>query len=118
MVLKEYTLKDNYRWLFIVTSRLKKIGLYEMCVKYKRHYLINLIQKKHIIISQINLDLSELTNIERDIYCEIIINGNSIKETIKKFSLLYNYNELVIWKNCFLKVNSKIENLINIIFDN
>lgn len=118
MYVTNYKEVDNYIWLFIALNRLEKLGLYKMYVNYKKHYLLNLIQKKHIIIAQINFDLSELENIESNIYRETIVNGKNINETIKKVSLICNCSELTIWKSCFLKVNLKIKDLINIIFNN
>ena len=116
VLLNNSILCNNYRWLFIVTNRLKKMNLYEKYVYYQKHYLINLINKKHLIIMQIKLDLLELKSMDKDIYYEIVINGKNVDDTIKNISQLYNCSKLNVWKTYFSKIHVKIKKILNIIF--
>lgn len=72
--------------------------------------------KKAKIIYQIECDLNELSNIERDLFYEIVINGKNIIDSIHNVSLVYKCDELDVIENYYPTINKKIKELIKIVF--
>ena len=103
-------------WLYIAISRLKKFNLFKEYTMAKKNYMVDLIQKRSLIMSYIIKDLTELSGIEKELYCQIIVGGYNIANAIHNVSLLYKCDVGTIYDKYYPHVCKKINELIKIVF--
>lgn len=103
-------------WLYIAIRRLKEFNLFKEYTMTRKNYMIDLIKKRTKIISHIIRDIVELSGIEKELYCQIIVDGYNIANAIHNVSLLYKCDVGTIYDKYYPHVSKKINELIKIVF--
>ena len=80
-------------------------------IEYQR----SVIERDTRYINEMNETLSKMQGIEHSLYYEIVINGVSITQAVKKISVTYNKEERTIWKYHYTKIKKYLKNLEKVI---